>query len=281
MGAFAAARQSIERALHLAERHGFRSAIAVSLRRRAGIAFLTGEWGAARQDFEHAAAVGREVGVFFGSVYVPAGLGLLALAEGADAEAAEHLAECERLLQSALDANAGLGLVGPLAIFVLAERDLLAGQPNLARARLAPLFEPDTPQADDVAPMLRLLAWTLLDLGELDEAAEAASQAVAQARDTGRQVLLVDALRVAAMVAARRGRWAEARGAIEEGLSLARQMSYPYGEARLLLASGELHAQAGQPEPPRKRLEAALAIFRRLGARKDMERVEQLLAALD
>jgi hypothetical protein len=41
-----------------------------------------------------------------------------------------------------------------------------------------------------------------------------------------------------------------------------------------------MHAERGEPERARERLEAALAIFRRLGARKDIERVEQLLSRL-
>ena len=43
---------------------------------------------------------------------------------------------------------------------------------------------------------------------------------------------------------------------------------------------GEMHLQRGEPPQARERLEAALAIFRRLGARKDIERVEQMLATL-
>jgi hypothetical protein len=41
-----------------------------------------------------------------------------------------------------------------------------------------------------------------------------------------------------------------------------------------------MHAQKGEPELARERLEAALAIFRRLGARKDVERAEQMLSTL-
>jgi hypothetical protein len=44
--------------------------------------------------------------------------------------------------------------------------------------------------------------------------------------------------------------------------------------------SGAMHVQKGEPEPARERLEAALAIFRRLGARKDAEWVEQAIADL-
>ena len=62
--------------------------------------------------------------------------------------------------------------------------------------------------------------------------------------------------------------------------ALARGMPYPYAEARLLHVYGLLHAEQGEPEPARERQEAALAIFRRLGARKDIERVEQDIAAL-
>jgi hypothetical protein len=57
-------------------------------------------------------------------------------------------------------------------------------------------------------------------------------------------------------------------------------MPYPYAEARLLQVSSRVHAERGEPEPARERLEEALAILRRLGARKDIERTEQLLATL-
>jgi hypothetical protein len=54
-------------------------------------------------------------------------------------------------------------------------------------------------------------------------------------------------------------------------------MPYPYAEARLLHVYGEMHAQKGELEPARQRLEEALAIFRRLGAHKDAERMERAL----
>ena len=67
---------------------------------------------------------------------------------------------------------------------------------------------------------------------------------------------------------------------LEEGLAVARSLPYPYGEARLLHVYGEMHARKVEPGPARERLEAALAIFRRLGARKDVERAEQAVGAL-
>jgi hypothetical protein len=89
----------------------------------------------------------------------------------------------------------------------------------------------------------------------------------------------VDALRVQAMVTIRQGHWEEATSALDEGLVLARAMPYPYAEGRLMHAYGQLHLQKGEPRPARERLEEALAVFRHLGARKDIERVEQAIAA--
>jgi transposase len=82
------------------------------------------------------------------------------------------------------------------------------------------------------------------------------------------------------MVLARYGRWVEATGALEEGLALTRSIPYPYAEGRLLQVYGQMHLAQGEAGPARERLEAALAIFRRLGARKDAERVGQAIASL-
>ena len=71
-----------------------------------------------------------------------------------------------------------------------------------------------------------------------------------------------------------------AESALREGITLARAMPYPYAEARLLQEQGQLSLQQDEREPAQEHLEAALAIFRRLGARKDIERTEQLLATL-
>jgi hypothetical protein len=90
----------------------------------------------------------------------------------------------------------------------------------------------------------------------------------------------VDALRVQAMVTIRQGHWEEATSALDEGLELAQAMPYPYAEARLQHVYGEMYLQKGEPGSARERLEAALAIFRRLGAHKDIERVEQAIADL-
>jgi hypothetical protein len=55
----------------------------------------------------------------------------------------------------------------------------------------------------------------------------------------------------------------------------------PYGRALILHAYGMMHDRKGTPRRARDQLEAALVIFQRLGAKKDVERTGQALAALD
>src|SRR5205823_771836 len=83
-----------------------------------------------------------------------------------------------------------------------------------------------------------------------------------------------------ALIALRQQHWAAAGRSLEEGVALARRMPHPYAEARLLHMYGRLHIQKGEPEAAREQLEAALAIFQRLGARADVARTEQALATL-
>jgi hypothetical protein len=131
-----------------------------------------------------------------------------------------------------------------------------------------------------VATLLTLLAWAYLELGEIGQAEEVVGQALARARATSNRLALVDVLRVQVMLMTRQKRWVEAASSLEEGLALARSMPYPYGEGRLLHVYGAMHVQKGELELACERLEAALAVFRRLGARKDVERVEQTLSTL-
>lgn len=79
---------------------------------------------------------------------------------------------------------------------------------------------------------------------------------------------------------ARQARWAEAESLLTEAASLAHPMPYPFGEARSLYEWGRILAGQGKAERARERLEQALAIFTRLGARRHIERTKQALDVL-
>jgi hypothetical protein len=81
--------------------------------------------------------------------------------------------------------------------------------------------------------------------------------------------VLVEVLRVQALIALRRGQWDQPACSLEEGLARARAMPWPHAEARLLHLGGLRHVQHGEPEAARARLAAAQAIFARLGAWRD------------
>jgi hypothetical protein len=82
------------------------------------------------------------------------------------------------------------------------------------------------------------------------------------------------------MVLAQCDAWKDADAAFGDAVSLAHAMPYPYAEARARERWGMVCRERRKPEQARKNLEEALGIFRRLGARKDVERAEQALASL-
>ena len=111
-------------------------------------------------------------------------------------------------------------------------------------------------------------------------AARVADDAVAYARAKSDRLNLVEALRVRALVSMCQEHWPGAVCSLDDGLSLARAMSYPWGEARVLDAYGQMHLRRGESPQARARWEEALAIFQRLGTRKDSERTEVALGHL-
>jgi tetratricopeptide (TPR) repeat protein len=274
-GMFVASRRMTERALWLAEQCGDRANAALATTRRGMIAFYLGEWGAARRDYERAVDITRGIGAFWARLFPLLDLGRLCLAEGRGLEAAQYLEECERLALVSMNSTAQ----GEVA-HVLAERDLLEGRPEAARARLTAALGQEPVQERSETYLLPLLAWGLLESGEVSHAAVVVAQAVARARAEHRWLYLVDALRMQAMVWIRQAAWEQAALALREGLSLARNMHYLYAEARLLHIQGVLHSKQGEMVQARERLEQARRIFERLGARPDIGRAEQLLDTL-
>jgi Tfp pilus assembly protein PilF len=150
------------------------------------------------------------------------------------------------------------------------------GHPERACRRLESFLDDLEPTERMTAYVRPTLAWAYLEVGDPVKAEKILRLTISRARSTGNQVGLVEALRVQAMLTTRQGRWAQAEQALEEGMLLAQRMPYPYVEARLLQLCGQMHLERGESGPAQERLGQALAIFRRLGAQKDIARVEQI-----
>jgi tetratricopeptide (TPR) repeat protein len=236
---------------------------------------LIGEWSQASTHMEEALSNSPQQGHSTPDGILRAAYGMLHLAKGNWKEAVQHL-------EMAAGRATRVGDLQALrqAARVLAELAILEGHAAAAVARLMPLLDRPGLAEFDVTVFLPVLAWAYLELDDLAQAEQVIAQALRRARAEQLRVILVDALRVQALILLRQRQWDEAGIALEEGLSLARAMPYPYAEARLLHVYGCLLAERDKAEPSRERLEAALAIFRRLGACKDVEYTEHLLTTL-
>jgi tetratricopeptide (TPR) repeat protein len=275
-GEFGRSKAYYERALEVAERIGDPAIIADATYRLGYTAYLLGDWKRARAYDEEMVSLSRPLGTSRISWYPLVALGAFSLYAGEWDEALRHLQEA---LSAGVETQ-DLELIRR-SQRLLAELDILEGRPETARGRLEPLLDrPGVGEEEDVMYLLPLLSWAYLALGDLERACRIADDAVRRATSEKRRLYLVEALRVQAMAAIRQKRCRDAARILEEGLSLARSMPYPYGEARLLYEYGMMQTQERNIQQAGERLEEALAIFSRLGAKKDLERTQQALAAV-
>jgi transposase len=230
---------------------------------------------AARGLLDDAVALSRQADSSWYSAYPPLRLAQHTLVTGDWAAASTSIQEALALAAQADNRHALRW-----AVSVMAELDILEGRAKAARARLVPLLDQSGVQKYDVTLLLPMLAWAQLELGEVEQAAQTVAQALERARPEEMRLVLVEALRVQALIALRQERWDEAAHSLQEGLTLARGLPYPYAEARFLDLYGKRHVQKGEAGAARERLEAALAIFQRLGARPGIAQTERTLAAL-
>jgi transposase len=137
----------------------------------------------------------------------------------------------------------------------------------------------DGPEPDGPA-ILSLLAWSTLCLGEAQRGLDLAEEAERTIRERQMLLYLPEAMRIQGMALTQVGRVGEAETVLTKGLERARGMPLPYTEARILTELGLLACREGQNRQATELLVDASAIFRRLGAAKDVERTAVLLTAL-
>lgn len=109
-------------------------------------------------------------------------------------------------------------------------------------------------------------AEALAATGELGEAARMAEELVARSRAAQSALILPNALRARAIVAAAQGRMDDATAAIREALAEHEHVDVPFDRARTLLAAGQIRRRLGERRAAREALEEARGIFRRLGS---------------
>lgn len=109
-------------------------------------------------------------------------------------------------------------------------------------------------------------AEALAAVGQLEEAARMAEAYVSRATSAGNAMLLANALRARAMVAAAEHRLEDAVTAIEAALEAHGSVDVPFDRARTLLAAGQIRRRIGERRAARSALEEARDVFRRLGA---------------
>jgi tetratricopeptide (TPR) repeat protein len=266
-------RRYLERALEMAERVGntpYTGFIMVNL---AELLNYLGEWDEGGKHLERGAEVVRAAGASWWAAYPPLHRGYLRLRQGRWEDASDALEEAISLADPIGDLQAL-----EYANWFLGEVELMQGRPDAARARLEPLIPAEGPYT---ACLRTTLAWAYLEQGEVDRAEETAARGLAIAWERQNRLYVPGLLQVQGMVLSRQGKWDGAERVFAEAISLAQSMPYPYAEARALHEYGAMHIRKGEPEKARERLEEALAIFRRIGAKKDVERTEQALRELE
>jgi tetratricopeptide (TPR) repeat protein len=260
-----------QRALELARRSGFAQRELFSHVNVAAVLATTGEWAAAHEHLERAQEIAAVRGTASSvAAALPKHLGMLALKEGNWQEASQQLRRAAELAEGAnwMDLAEAQESLAALAI--------LEGRADEARDRLQGVVEHE---AADLPSLLPTLAWAHLELGETERALELAQRAAREARERQALYSMPEALRVEGMALRRHGRLEEARAALTEGRERAAAMPKPYDEAGILVELALLERDEGDAAAARAHLEAALRIFRRLGAKKDVERAERELAA--
>jgi tetratricopeptide (TPR) repeat protein len=223
--------------------------------------YQRGDWAATRTWFEQAQRYyGHSTRVVVRS-YVPYGQGLIQVVTG----------DIEKGLQSLREAILQTEDVGFLFLLHRAQRDmaeveLVRGQAREARMRLQPITEsPGCEQYNDITPMLPLLAWACIELGDGSQAEALLERALLQAEAQHHILAVLDILRVRALLYTRRERWEEGCQTLEQALVLARSMPHPYAEAKLLYIAGQLQAARGDTLTARQHFLAALSNCTQLG----------------
>jgi tetratricopeptide (TPR) repeat protein len=306
------AREALEKALQLAERTGDLESLAKALAFQGDIALAQGQPYQARVYYERALKVDENRGDPAETAYLLGRLGEAFSVLGDWAQARSHLERAVGLVQSISFAYfsaaslVNLGehylLIGernkasryleepftiaersgqdgqiPYLHIPLAEWDLFEGRPEAALERLEALIRAPRFRSPSDHRAMQAAAAAYLETGDESLAEALLQEGLQHATRQGNALALLGWQHIEGILAARRGSWNEARQILDRAASLARNMPYPFAEARILDTYGAMSLRHGELGEARDRLAASLELFRQIGARPYAERAEQAL----
>jgi tetratricopeptide (TPR) repeat protein len=273
-GQFDKDRFYLERMLAVAERRDDHGQIILALMGLSTNAFDLGEWSAAETYLTRADDIIRPLGDSRVAIWPLAACAWLSLRRG-------DLAAVERQAQAVLDLLGGSG-DAPWRrniLRILAESALLSGNPQQAATYLEQAQQEMGWERDP--GFLYTLAWARLAMGQADEARTLSERAVAQARRKERPPDIISALTVHGAVTGALGEVEQADSLLHEALEISRSVPLPFEEARAQYEAGILEAARGNRDSAQQHLADALAIFERLGAQADRDRVRAAIGNLE
>jgi transcriptional regulator with XRE-family HTH domain/tetratricopeptide (TPR) repeat protein len=274
-GEFAPYKEAIEAATVLARKVNDGIGLGQSIFLEALLAYYLGDWQQAKEIGAGSMRAFQGLSASYLSAYPLLGFGWLSMVEGDYDTADVLLAQAADLAEH----SGGLQVLRFLKA-LLSERDLLAGQPAAARARLDPLFNGPPLQERTRVELNVLRAWAALQLGDDADADDLITDSVLSAHAHEMTLVLPDALRIQALWAMQQRNWQQAEAALEDARTCCQTMPYPYAEARVLFVYGQVQAAKGEPERAHALWQEALAICEKLGERLYAERIEEVVATL-
>jgi tetratricopeptide (TPR) repeat protein len=270
LGDFEECRVAMERAVAVTERLGDEAWAAFCTVGMGAAHFFLGDWKAAGRHIAAAMARLRTIGeptyaTAWGLIWQGAlaiGQGRLEEARAAETEAAT-IAERSNVLYHARVARR-----------LLAAVDLFEGRNREALAGVAPLLPDGWEHGEAVRQagfldvesdlLLANAGWAYQELGDAERAERASSLAVHRMRACEASAYLLEALCARSVVQIEQGRFDAASISLAEALDLARQIGYPWGEARVLELEARLQAAMGNSAGSRELLDQSAAILTRL-----------------
>jgi tetratricopeptide (TPR) repeat protein len=265
VGQLTAALEAFQRAQDLAVQLQNPDRIAYALSNHGETLRLQGDWEGARHDLERSVAWVPLAGDSWGGFFAPMRLGRLYTLLGRWDEAEQQLRHAWTLSERSHDQQ-----WTSYALTALAELARYRGNLDEALAWLE--------QAPEITASSWIRGVVLLERGRVPEA-----ESIAWAGLESERSVMTDFpgwhLLLGAVMSAQH-RWPDAQQHVDAGLAVARDIGMPCEEGMLLYLWGRMDAARGDRDAARCQLEAALGIFRQLGARPYREWTEQTLAEL-